>query len=618
MRGNVDLTTVLVTAQRLVLRQIASGSDFRETLRLIARSAEQVCPPMQASILYYDAEQGALRAGGSGKLPDEFVKAVDGLVPGPAMGSCGTAAFRKRRVITSSVANDPLWANFREFAESHKIRSAWSTPLLSRRNGMLLGVFGMYYPTEGSPSVSDLQIADHFSELATVALERVLHEEELKRLSRQDPLTGVLNRRTILQVMKQLIAETAQNGTAVSVAAVDIDHFQHFNQVLGHQAGDEILTALANRVSGLMPVGCHLGRLSGDRFILVAKAPVETMDELAHRVIATCRNPLPVEANGISVSVSIAIDTVGGAGGAGSVETLLEELAHSLKRRSVVGRNIVIPVTAADRTKVQDLQLLRTTLNEALVKKRFEPHFQPIFDLETGTCVGLEAMIRFPDAVGVPIHEALELAAASPMLGQIGFGMFERVCEIIRSRQSDIGDRFVSVNLSAAQLIQDDIAFRMSQIVARAMLAPHQFLLEIDDANLDPTAEPVFGNLRNLRDDGFRLALDGLENGNSSLRSLFCGHFEMVKMRSLQAVSAGKPNGSIESVRRSIFSTVRSLAASATVAVCGKNIETEQDLELAKSAGFRYGQGFYWAKPQPLEELLVWLNSRVVEKTEVC
>jgi EAL domain-containing protein (putative c-di-GMP-specific phosphodiesterase class I) len=261
--------------------------------------------------------------------------------------------------------------------------------------------------------------------------------------------------------------------------------------------------------------------------------------------------------------------------------------------------------------------LLRNILIDALTKKRFEPYFQPIFDLETNACVGFESVLRFPGAIGVPIHDALALAAASPMLGQIGFGMFERVCEIVRLRRREIGERFISVNLSAAQLIQDDIAFRMNQMVGRSTLSPHQFLLEIDDDHLDPTSEPVYGNLRNLREDGFRLALDGLENGNSSLRSLYCGHFEMVKMRSLKSMSAGKPENGVESARRSIFSTVRSLAASANVSVCGKNIETAQDLELAKSAGFRYGQGFYWAKPQPIEEILAWLSSCEMEKTEV-
>ncbi len=603
-----DLSNALFTAQRLVLRQMASGSDFRETLCLIARTAEQVCPPMQASILYWDAERGALRAGGSGKLSADFVNAVDGLVPGPAVGSCGTAAFRKRRVITSSVAKDPLWATFRDFAELHQIRSAWSTPLLSRRNGTLLGVFGMYYPMEGTPSAEDLQIADHFSELATVALERVLHEEELRRLSRLDPLTGVLNRTSLLQNLRQWIGEYGKSDAVVSVAAFDIDHFQYFNQVLGRQTGDEILHALAARISERLPAGCHFGRLSGDRFLLFSKAPAAIMEELAHTLIDACRPALPVGANGISVSVSVATTTVGGAGGEASIEIVLDELAHALKRRSTVGRNAVIPVRDVDRARVNELRNLRTVLTEAIAINRFTPYFQPVVDLVSNECVGLEAMIRFPDALGLPIQEALYLAAASPLLSQIGFGMFERVCEIVSTLRSRIGSRFVSVNLSAAQLIQDDIAFRLHEIVARFGVSPQQILLEIENVELNANAEPLHGRLAQLHKSGFRLALDGLEHGNCYLGVPNDSHFEMVKVAGCRTESAAGAANGPDSGCVAVFSAVRLLAASANVAVCAKNLETAEDCERAKAAGFRYGQGFYWSRPQPIEEILGWLD----------
>ena len=111
-------------------------------------------PSMMASILVFDEPTQVLRKGGYGRLPSTFQDAIDGMEPGPVTGSCGTAAYRKDRVICEDVRIDPLWTPFREFAVQYGIQSAWSTPILSAK-GKLIGVFGMYYGDCRKPSVDD-------------------------------------------------------------------------------------------------------------------------------------------------------------------------------------------------------------------------------------------------------------------------------------------------------------------------------------------------------------------------------------------------------------------------------------------------------------------------------
>lgn len=603
----LELSGVLISAQRLVLRQMALGSDFRETLSLIVRSLEQINPSLRANILYFEAKSGTLRAGGNGKLPAAFIQAVDGITPGPLAGCCGSAAFRRRRVISRSIPTDPLWVPYRDLAAAHGIRSACSTPLLSQKNGALLGVLGIYHSDEGHPSAADLQIADHFSELATVALERVFHENELKRLAREDTLTGVLNRRAILDSLTDHLSVAQQNGEALSVAMLDVDYFQFFNHILGHRSSDEILTAIATRLRRMLPEGCQVGRLSADQFLLFAPAPGGGCHDLATRVLDACRSPLPVGEESVSVSVTIAVDA-GAARPGASVETILDQLAFALTRRSELGRNCIIPVNGDDHTRIRELRQIRATLNDAVANQLYEPFFQPIFDLETGACVGFEAMIRFQAAIDMPIPQTLDLAAASPMLEKLNLRMFERICDLVKLWRTQIGHRYIAVNISAAQLIQRDVAARMRQIVTGADLSPRQFYLEIAPDRLDPASEPLRPHLQELRDAGFRLALDGLENGTASLRSLLAGQFEMVKIGKVEAFT-GSASADLDTVRKVIYSTARSVAAAAKVPVCAKNIESAADWNAARAAGFRFGQGFYWSKALPIEEVLTTMAS---------
>lgn len=178
-------TEQLLRGQREVLAQLARGASLRETLSSIAHYAEVCTPDMQASILWYEAATGKLRRGGHARLPDAFADTVDGLMPGPVAGSCGTAAYLKKRTVSFDVQLDPLWAAFREFAAVHHIRSAWSTPLISPSDGSLLGVFGMYYPDTREPSEEDLALVDHFVNLAAIAIERNRRDEALRESERR-------------------------------------------------------------------------------------------------------------------------------------------------------------------------------------------------------------------------------------------------------------------------------------------------------------------------------------------------------------------------------------------------------------------------------------------------
>src|SRR3989442_5825112 len=126
-----------------------------------------------------DANGKQLRHGGAPNLPKAYTKAIDGAFIGPAVGSCGTAAYRAEQVIVSDIATDPLWADFRDLALAHSLRACWSTPIFSSE-GKVIGTFAMYYREPRSPSPREQDTIKHITHLAGVAIQRKLGEEALR------------------------------------------------------------------------------------------------------------------------------------------------------------------------------------------------------------------------------------------------------------------------------------------------------------------------------------------------------------------------------------------------------------------------------------------------------
>lgn len=170
----------LLEGQSRVLEMVAQGAALHEALEVLARLIEELSTNnVLASILLLDEDGIHLRHGAAPDLPDSYNAAIDGLTIGPAVGSCGTAAYTKQRVIVPDIANDPLWADFRELALAHDLRACWSTPILSSTR-QVLGTFALYYRQPHYPDAQDKQLIDFLIRSAAIAIERKRSEEALR------------------------------------------------------------------------------------------------------------------------------------------------------------------------------------------------------------------------------------------------------------------------------------------------------------------------------------------------------------------------------------------------------------------------------------------------------
>ena len=165
----------LLAGENRVLEMVAKGNSLGDILDHLCRLVEELSPGVLASLLVMDPNRRQLRHGAAPNLPKAYNDAIDGLVIGNSVGSCGTAAHRAEQVIVSDIANDPLWADFRELALAHSLRACWSTPIFSSE-GRVIGTFAMYYREPHSPTPPEQDTIRHITHLAGVAIERKLAE----------------------------------------------------------------------------------------------------------------------------------------------------------------------------------------------------------------------------------------------------------------------------------------------------------------------------------------------------------------------------------------------------------------------------------------------------------
>jgi signal transduction histidine kinase len=171
-------------SQLAVLEQVASGAPLREVLAATVRLVESQTEDMLCSILLFDEAHGVLRLGAAPSLPHEFSRLVDGLPVGPGIGSCGTAAHRRERVIVEDIATDPLWAEGCGAALAHGLRACWSTPIFSTDRA-LLGTFAMYHGEARGPTAGELAWVEAASHIAAIAIDRDRADARLRKNEEQ-------------------------------------------------------------------------------------------------------------------------------------------------------------------------------------------------------------------------------------------------------------------------------------------------------------------------------------------------------------------------------------------------------------------------------------------------
>ncbi|WP_051158521.1 GGDEF domain-containing protein [Nodosilinea nodulosa] len=596
----------LLVAQTQVLEQVASGFALTRILNSLCLLLEQELPGAFCSVLLMDESSKTLCSGVAPSLPEDYARALNGLVIGEQAGSCGTAAYRGEAVFANDIAIDPLWAPFRDLALSHNIKACWSIPFFSK-TGEVLGTFALSHQVPCGASQDHIQIMKTAAHLASIATKNHLIGERLRHQALYDDLTQLANRAFFTEQLqlklKQRQLDRLNSSSSVNEFAVlllDIDRFKLVNDGLGHTVGDQFLQAFVQRARNCIGSQAVFARLGGDEFaILLDQAQgLKKACQLADCLQAALAVPLKIGAYEVIASVSIGI--VHSSGNYFQLEDMLRDADMAMYQAKANGekRYVVFDQTmhASALANLRMEQGLRSAVeqlrNEAC--HPFQLYYQPIVSLETGEILGFEALSRWLhpiDGLVLPGH-FIPIAEETGLVVPLGNWVIEEGCRQLQQWQVAFANPLLSMsfNISARQFAQSDIVFRIQDALNRYHLPPTSIKLEITESILIETAQTITERLEQLRAIGVQLSLDDFGTGYSSLQYLNDLPVDTLKIDRSFVQSLQRHEGKI-------IQAIIGLAQNLGMTVIAEGIETVEQLAYLKNLNCDQGQGYLFSRP---------------------
>jgi len=423
--------------------------------------------------------------------------------------------------------------------------------------------------------------------------------ERIAAMARTDSVTGLSNRAAFLERLGLEFARARRSGTRFAVLYLDLDHFKDINDTLGHPTGDQLLRAVAERVKNCVRETDMVSRFGGDEFAVLQvdigddSAAIEA---LARKISEAIARPYGIGGNEVITSVSIGVvpyrDDIAG------TDAMMMKADLALYRAKNEGRNQFRFHVAELDEETRERMMIADDLRHAVARNELELYYQPQVDLERGTIVGLEALIRWnhPTRGLVRPSDFVPIAETSGSIVPIGEWVIGEACRQIGAWNKDgIAPPVVAVNLSGAQL---KLAAQIDKIVTdcleRCGVRPQQLELELTESVLIETAQRHSDTFRRLQRLGVRLAIDDFGTGYSSLdylRSFRVGRLK-IDRDFIEGVTTNPDDAAI--VRATI-----GLAHALGIEVMAEGVETAAQRSFLLAAGCKLAQGFYFGRPMP-------------------
>jgi len=420
-------------------------------------------------------------------------------------------------------------------------------------------------------------------------------EKELVFLATHDALTGLPNRTLILDRIEQTLTRARLKQEPVAVLFVDLDNFKAINDSLGHNTGDELLCAVAERLEGVIRETDALGRLGGDEFVVVADgiSLAAGPELIAERLLEAFGEPFVLgedRETRVHAKASIGIAT----GLRPSAEELLRDADIAMYRAKWGGKSHYLVFESGMEDEAQSRMEIEMDLQSALKDEEFFLVYQPTFDLQTMVPTGVEALIRWrrPGRGVVQPEEFIPLLEESKLILDVGAWVLREACAQAARWQQEDRPLCLSVNVSQLQLDTDDLIDDVKRALATSGLAPEALTLEITETTLMSNAEETARRLHELKRLGVRIAVDDFGTGYSSLSHLRQFPVDVLKIdRSFVSQLAEGGENEI------LLHTLVQLGKALEIETTAEGIERPQDLSLIRDQECDNGQGFLFTRP---------------------
>ncbi|MBZ0331795.1 EAL domain-containing protein [Halomonas sp. ANAO-440] len=478
-------------------------------------------------------------------------------------------------------------------------------------HGVTAGTLVVEVGDEFLDNESDQALLSTFAEHASLALADARSLEEMQKAFR-DPLTGLPNRRLFLDRLSQVLRHHKPGQPGPAVLFIDLDRFKAINDTMGHDAGDELLCDVAERIRSVIRADSTAARFGGDEFAVLINEDYPSQNTAAHvgeRIIEALRQPFSL--NGqlayIGGTVGVAHAEVPGL----RADVMLRNADIAMYRGKAIGRNVVITYLPAMAEALLERQTLQTHLQSALAHDELLLHYQPIVELGSGRPKSLEALLRWqhPSRGLVPPSDFIPLAEETSAIVEIGRWVLNQACAQLAEWHHIDPSLTMSVNVSARQLRHGTFADDVQAALRLAGLPGSALTLEITETALLEDVELALATLSTLKEVGISLALDDFGTGYSALSHLRDFPVDILKIDRSFVSSATSMTGNDR-----LAAMVVSLGHACRLMVVAEGIEQIEQLQRLRELGCDYGQGYHFlrpAEPAAIEAFLtVWALKR--------
>jgi diguanylate cyclase (GGDEF)-like protein len=437
--------------------------------------------------------------------------------------------------------------------------------------------------------------------------ERQQAQEQLVHLLLHDPLTNLPNLAGMATALEQAISRVAQQSPEpFALILLDCDRFQLVNNSLGHEAGDQILIEMSQRLKNCLPPDACVARLGGDEFMVLLNT-IES-DATVEQVIARIRQALvpPFRLAAQDIFVSASMGVVLGTSDYTHPQNLLRDADTAMYRAKRLGL-AQHQIFAPEMHHQAQVQLhLETDLRQAIDHEYLRLHYQPILSLKTGQITGFEALVRWQHPIKGMVSPAafIPIAEETGLIIPIGLWVLKEACQQLKRWQQEFPQQTglkISVNCSIRQFLDPHLIEQIDQIIKDTGIEGASLNLEITESALMENANRTADLLWQLKSRNIQLAIDDFGTGYSSLSYLHRLPVDTLKVdqsfiRQLLVADSSSGRPGLNQNFRIVQSTIN-LAHDLDLDVVAEGIELPEQLEALKSLNCDFGQGYFWAKP---------------------
>ncbi|MES2186934.1 MAG: EAL domain-containing protein [Pseudomonadota bacterium] len=493
------------------------------------------------------------------------------------------------------------WARHRAVLDAHEVFHDLELQRLDTTGGVY------WVSISGAPVFSPDGRFRGYRGIGRSITERKRVEDEIERLAFYDALTGLPNRRLLLDRLEIALENCRVRGLRGALLFIDLDNFKDLNDTMGHDVGDLLLERVANRVVTCVKSGDTVARLGGDEFVvmlegLTADEAVAMTDTrlVGERVLSVLNHPYLLDGYHYHSTPSLGIALFDGH--VGSVDDLLKRADLAMYQAKAAGRNTLCFFHPDMQKQVIARSALEANLRNAIPNNELLLYYQPVVDAEA-RLTGAEALLRWRHPVRgmVSPGEFIPLAEQTGLILRIGLWVLETACEqlVEWSLQPETRDLTLAVNVSARQFRQLDFVSGVLAVLERTGARPDRLKIELTESLLLNDVEDIIDKMTALKKHGVGFSLDDFGTGYSSLAYLKRLPLDVLKIdQSFVRDVLTDPNDA------AIVRTIITLAESLDLSVVAEGVETAGQLDFLTQNGCRLFQGYLFGRPAPMQAML--------------